>query len=160
MTCSIDSFTIYENLSNLIVYTDFERQGVFIFCSAEILDSEGFRESYTVHCRRRCVVRFVGVLYEYSEKFPPRVGNRVAMELGVKYTAYHLKRSEEFELTNLQRLKFYNKALKMEMMMLREDLEWNDDLNDDMFNEIQRCERNAEREREENERLVMYNIRV
>ena len=124
-------------------------------CLAEILDSEGFEESYAVHCRRRCVVRFVGVLYEFSEKFPPRVGNRVALELGVKNIAYHLKRSQEFELTNLQRLKFYNKALKMEMIMLREDLDWNDDLNDDMFNEIQRFERNVEREREENERLVI-----
>ena len=122
---------------------------------AEVLDSEGFRESYAVHCRRRYVVRFVGVLYEFGETFPPRIGNRVALELGVKYIAYHLKRSPEYELTNLQRLKFYNKALKMEMIMLREDLEWNDDLNDDMFNEIQRFERNVEREREENERLLL-----
>ena len=109
-----------------------------------------------MHCRRRSVVRFVGVLYEYSERFPPRVGNRVALELGVKYIAYNLKRSQEFELTKLQRLKFYNKALKMEMIMLKEDLEWNDDLNDDMFNEIQRFERNVEREREENERFVPW----
>ena len=42
----------------------------------------------------------------------------------------------------------------MEMLMLKEDLEWNDDLNDDMFNEIQRFERNVERERDENEKLV------
>ena len=128
---------------------------VIILHLAETLDSEGFRDSYAVHCRRRYVVRFVGVLYEYGEKFPPRIGNRVALELGVKYISYHLKRSTEYELTNLQRLKFYNKALKMEMIMLQEDLEWNDDLNDDMFNEIQRFERNVEREREENERSVM-----
>lgn len=125
-----------------------------IFLLAEVLDSEGFREEYALHCRRRYVVRFIGVLYEYGEKFPPRVGNRVAMELGVKNIAYYLKRSPDYDLTNLQRLKFYNKALKMEMMMLQEDLEWNDDLNDDMFNEIQRFERNVEREREENEKLV------
>ena len=43
----------------------------------------------------------------------------------------------------------------MEMMMLKEDLEWNDDLNDDMFNEIQRFERNVERERAENEKLLL-----
>lgn len=43
----------------------------------------------------------------------------------------------------------------MEMMMLKEDLEWNDDLNDDMFNEIQRFERNVERERLENEKLLL-----
>ena len=42
------------------------------------------------------------------------------------------------------------------MIMLKEDLEWNDDLNDDMFNEIQRFERNVEREREENERFVPW----
>ena len=99
-------------------------------------------------------MRFVGVLYEYGEKFPPRIGNRVALELGVKYISYQLKRSPDYELTKLQRLKFYNKALKMEMIMLTEDLEWNDDFNDDMFNEIQRFERNVERERDENEKLV------
>ena len=95
------------------------------------------------------------MLFEFSDSFPPRVANRVAIELGVKHTAYHLKRSEEFNLTSLQRLKFYNRALKMEMMMLKEDLEWNDDLNDDMFNEIQRFERNVERERAENEKLLL-----
>lgn len=101
------------------------------------------------------MVRFAGVLFEFSESFPPRVANRVAIELGVKHTAYYLKRSEDYNLTSLQRLKFYNRALKMEMMMLREDLEWNDDLNDDMFNEIQRFERNVERERAENEKLLL-----
>ena len=78
----------------------------------------------------------------------------MALELGVKYISYQLKRSPDYELTKLQRLKFYNKALKMEMIMLTEDLEWNDDFNDDMFNEIQRFERNVERERDENEKLV------
>ena len=101
------------------------------------------------------MVRFSGILFEFSESFPPRVANRVAIELGVKYIAYYLKRSHEYDFTSLQRLKFYNKALKMEMMMLKEDLEWNDDLNDDMFNEIQRFERNVERERLENEKLLL-----
>lgn len=120
-----------------------------------LLDNDDCRKSFAVHCRRRCVVRFAGVLFEFSESFPPRVANRVAIELGVKHTAYHLKRSEDYDLTSLQRLKFYNRALKIEMMMLKEDLEWNDDLNDDMFNEIQRFERNVERERAENEKLLL-----
>ena len=151
-------FSILKDLLEFLTYLS--RKGKIvnrfnhIFLLAEVLDSEGFREEYALHCRRRYVVRFIGVLYEYGEKFPPRVGNRVAMELGVKNIAYYLKRSPDYDLTNLQRLKFYNKALKMEMMMLQEDLEWNDDLNDDMFNEIQRFERNVEREREENEKLV------
>lgn len=138
--------TFGHNLTNVIL---------FLYSLAHLLDSDEFRDGYAAHCRRRCVVRFVGTLFEFSDCFPPRVANRVAIELGVKHTAYYLKRSEEFNLTNLQRLKFYNRALKMEMMMLKEDLEWNDDLNDDMFNEIQRFERNVERERAENEKLLL-----